>query len=75
MENLRVTLPATIRVENSFATTITDTKFVNCSTAIEFANTDTWSEYNKIENCQFINATEGIARTCSKQHAPMPAHR
>jgi len=54
-------LNATIRVENSFATTITDTKFVNCTTAIEFANTDTWSEYNKVEDCQFINVTEGIA--------------
>jgi hypothetical protein len=54
-------LNATVRVENSFATTITDTKFVNCTTAIEFANTDTWSEYNKVEDCQFINVTEGIA--------------
>jgi hypothetical protein len=52
---------ATIRVENSFATTIEDTDFVNCSTAIEFANTDTWSEYNKVEGCHFINVTEGIA--------------
>lgn len=51
----------TIRVENSFATTITDTKFINASVGIEFANTNTWSEYNKIENCQFINNTEGIA--------------
>lgn len=52
---------ATIRVENSFATTITDTKFVNSTTGVEFANTNTWSEYNKIENCQFINDSEGIA--------------
>jgi hypothetical protein len=50
----------TIRVENSFATTITNTKFVNSSTGIEFANTNTWSEYNKVENCRFINNTEGI---------------
>lgn len=52
---------ATIRVENSFATTISNTIFENTTTAIEFANTNTWSEYNKIENCQFINFTEGIA--------------
>ena len=52
---------ATIRVENSFGTTITNTNFINTTTGIEFANTNTWSEYNKIENCQFINATEGIA--------------
>lgn len=52
---------ATIRVENSFGTTIQNTIFENTSTGIEFANTKTWSEYNKIEDCQFINATEGIA--------------
>jgi hypothetical protein len=52
---------ATIRVENSFATTISNIIFENTTTAIEFANTKTWSEYNKIEDCQFINATEGIA--------------
>jgi hypothetical protein len=52
---------ATIRIENSFASTITDTKFINASTGIEFLNSNTWSEYNKVENCQFINNTEGIA--------------
>jgi hypothetical protein len=51
----------TVRVENSFGTTITDSKFFNSTVGIEFANTNTWSEYNKIENCQFINDTEGIA--------------
>jgi hypothetical protein len=51
---------STIRVENSFGTTIQNTVFENTSTGIEFANTKTWSEYNKIENCQFNNATEGI---------------
>jgi hypothetical protein len=52
---------ATIRVENSLGTTIQNTVFKNTSTGIEFANTNTWSEYNKVEDCQFINATEGIA--------------
>jgi hypothetical protein len=52
---------ATIRVENSFAITIQNCKFINSTTGIEFANTNTWSEYNKIENCQFQNVTEGIA--------------
>jgi hypothetical protein len=52
---------ATVRVENSFGTTIQNTVFENTSTGIEFANTNTWSEYNKVEDCQFINATEGIA--------------
>lgn len=50
----------TIRVENSLGTTISNSKFVNSSVAIEFANTNTWSEFNKIDNCQFINNTQGI---------------
>ena len=52
---------ATVRVENSFGTTIQNTVFENTSTGIEFANTNTWSEYNKVEDAKFINATEGIA--------------
>jgi hypothetical protein len=51
---------ATIRVENSFGTTIQNMVFENSTTGIEFANTNTWSEYNKVEDCQFINVTEGI---------------
>ncbi len=51
---------ATLRVENSFGTTIQNMIFENTSKGIEFANTNTWSEYNKVEDCQFINATEGI---------------
>lgn len=49
-----------IRVEDSFATTIQNTLFKDSKIGIEFANTKTWSEYNKIENCQFYNVTEGI---------------
>jgi hypothetical protein len=52
---------ATIRVENTLAATIENSKFINSSVGIEFANTNTWSEYHKIENCQFINDTQGIA--------------
>lgn len=51
----------TIRIENSFGTTISNMIFENTSTGIELANTNTWSENTKIENCHFINATEGIA--------------
>jgi hypothetical protein len=51
---------ATVRVENSFGTTIQNIKFENTSVGIEFANTNTWSEYSKVEDCQFINAAEGI---------------
>jgi hypothetical protein len=51
----------TIRVENSFATTISNIVFENTSKAIEIANTNSWSEYTEITDCHIINATEGIA--------------
>jgi hypothetical protein len=50
----------TIRVEDSFETTISNMVFMNTSVGIEFANLNTWSEYNQINNCQFINASQGI---------------
>ena len=51
---------ATIRVENSLGTTISNILFENSSTGIEFVNSNTWTEYSKVENCQFINTSEGI---------------
>ena len=50
----------TVRIENSFKTTIIDMVFRNCTTAIELANTDTWSECTRIENCLFANSLESI---------------
>ena len=50
----------TVKIENSFKTTIANMIFRNCKTAIELANTETWSEGTKIENCHFINSLEGI---------------
>jgi len=50
----------TVRIENSFRTTITNTIFRNCTTAIELLNTENWSEGTKIENSHFINCTESI---------------
>jgi hypothetical protein len=50
----------TLRIENSFGTTVTDMAFVNCSTALEVANTETWSEGTKIENSRFVNSRESI---------------
>src|SRR4030042_3605008 len=35
--------------------------FVNCSPAIELANTATWTEGTTIENSRFANFKEGIA--------------
>jgi hypothetical protein len=51
----------TVRIENSFGTTVSDVVFENCSTALEIANTETWSEGTKIDNVHFINSTEAIA--------------
>jgi len=50
----------TLRIENSFGTTVSNMAFVNSSTALELANTETWSEGTKIENCRFVNSTESI---------------
>lgn len=51
----------TLRIENSFGTTVQDMTFADCSTAIELANTVTWTEGTTIENCRFMNFKEGIA--------------
>jgi hypothetical protein len=51
----------TIRIENSFGATITNMIFQDSLVGIEFANSDTWTEGTKIENCHFIKCTEGIA--------------
>ncbi len=50
----------TLRIENSLAVTVSNMAFVNCSTALELANTDTWSEGTKIEDCRFANCRESI---------------
>jgi hypothetical protein len=50
----------TLLIENSFGTTITNMIFENTSVGIELANTRSWSEDTQIDNCYFINATEGI---------------
>jgi hypothetical protein len=50
----------TLRIENSFGTTVSNMAFVNCSTALELANTATWSEGTKIENSRFANSRENI---------------
>jgi hypothetical protein len=51
----------TVRIENSFGTTVSDMVFENCSTALEIANTETWSEGTTIDSVHFINSTEAIA--------------
>jgi hypothetical protein len=60
ISGLRI-VDATVRIENSFGTTVSDMIFENCSTALELVNTDTWSEGTKIDNVHFIRSTEAIA--------------
>jgi hypothetical protein len=50
----------TLRIENSFGTVVSNMQFENCPTALEFANTKTWSEGTKIEDSHFINCTTSI---------------
>lgn len=50
----------TLRIENSFGTTISNTVFQNCNPALEIANTNTWSEATRIVDSHFINCTQSI---------------
>jgi hypothetical protein len=50
----------TLRIENSFGTTVSNMLFENCSTALEIVNTATWSEGTKIEDSRFVNSTTSI---------------
>lgn len=50
----------TLRVENSFGTTVSNMEFVRCAVAIEVVNSETWSEGTEIADCRFINSTVGI---------------
>jgi len=51
----------TVRIENSFATTVSDMIFEDCPSALELINTETWTEGTKIDNIHFINCIESIA--------------
>jgi hypothetical protein len=50
----------TLRIENSFKTTVTNMIFENCKTAIEVTNTNTWSEATKLDTIHFNKCTQGI---------------
>ena len=45
----------TLKIENGFMNTIADMTFIDCESAIEVLNTNTWTEYTKVENVYFIN--------------------
>ncbi len=50
----------TVRVENSFRTTITNMIFENCSTGIELINSNTWTEATRVDTIHFDRCTEGL---------------
>ena len=50
----------TVRVENSFRTTVTNMIFANCTVGLEVANTNTWSECTKIDTVLFSDCAQGI---------------
>jgi hypothetical protein len=50
----------TIRVEDSFKTTLTDLTIEDTAVGLELASLNTWSEGTKIENTHFIDCTQGI---------------
>lgn len=50
----------TLTVQNSFRTTITNMIFRDCTVALEFFNTDTWSEGTEISDSHFINCLKNI---------------
>jgi len=50
----------TVRIENSFGTTISNMKFENCTTALELVSSATWTEGTKIEDSRFINSKAAI---------------
>jgi hypothetical protein len=50
----------TVRIQNSFKTTVTNMIFENSSVGVELANTNTWSEATKIDTIHFNRCTQAI---------------
>jgi hypothetical protein len=50
-----------VTIENSFGASLLDMKFENCTTALEFANTNTWTEGTIVDNNHFVGCAEAIA--------------
>jgi hypothetical protein len=59
----------TLKFENSFRATIENMVFENCSSAIEIANTNTWSEATKIENIYWENCQTALSFKTPKNNA------
>jgi hypothetical protein len=50
----------TVRVQNSFRTTITNMIFKNCTVGLELANTNTWTEATRIDTIHFSDCAQGL---------------
>jgi hypothetical protein len=50
----------TVRIENSFKTTVSNLIFDSCSVGLELANTNTWTEATRIDTIHFTKCTQGI---------------
>jgi len=50
----------TIHIENSFATTVTNMIFENCTVGLELANTNTWTEGTRIDTVHFDKCNQGL---------------
>ena len=55
-----IIVDGTVRIENSFRSTITDMIFENCSVGVELANTNTWTEATRIDTVHFDKCIQGI---------------
>ncbi len=55
-----VILNGSVRIENSFFTTVTNMIFENSTIGIELANTNAWTEGTKIDAVHFNKCTQGI---------------
>ncbi len=50
----------TVRIQNSFKTTVTNMIFENSTVGLELANTDTWTEGTRIDTIHFDKCIQGL---------------
>jgi|WetSurMetagenome_2_1015567.scaffolds.fasta_scaffold06845_5 hypothetical protein len=50
----------TVRIQNSFRTTVTNMIFENCTVGLELANTNTWTEATRIDTIHFSDCVQGL---------------
>ncbi len=65
-----IIINGTVRVENSFRTTVTNMIFENSTVAIELVNTNTWTEATKIDTVHFDKCLQGIVFRTNTSSTP-----